>query len=154
MKKLKMLSVLFLSLILVVSCSDNENDIENNVSLLTKKVWLFKEFKFLDSSLNPKNFSSTDFENHVNSLYESLTLKFNNDNTGLFKKTNSEKEFSWVLLGDKLVITIPNPIETTDDVFEYSLSIESSILALTMKEEFTIFIKDSEVSTRGVQYYN
>ncbi|MCF2876047.1 MULTISPECIES: hypothetical protein [unclassified Tenacibaculum] len=156
MKKLKTLGVLLICLIVNISCSDNDSNVElSDKQNLTKKVWTFDKFKFLDSSNNNGKYTSEDFQNKVNTLYNSLTMEFNDSGKGTLKSNSSQlnKNFTWKLTDNKLEITLPNPNEATDDVVTYNITINNSQLALTMTEEFVVFINGDELNVRGIQYY-
>lgn len=156
MKKLKTLGVLLICLIVNISCSDNDSNVElSDKQNLTKKVWTFDKFKFLDSSNNNGKYTSEDFQNKVNTLYNSLTMEFNDSGKGTLKSNSSQlnKNFTWKLTGNKLEMTLPNPNEATDDVVTYNITINNSQLALTMTEEFVVFINGDELNVRGIQYY-
>lgn len=151
MKKIKILGVLLVCLVMNISCSDNESSDEQ---YLTKKKWVYNSFKFLDSSNNSKNYTSADFENVVNNNYDELSLEFNGNGEGFVtRKTKKQVKFTWELTNDKLKIVIPNPTESSDDVFIYTIFISDSQLNLTMTEEFVISVKGDKLGARGIQYY-
>ncbi|WP_299156607.1 DUF5640 domain-containing protein [uncultured Tenacibaculum sp.] len=155
MKKIKILGVLLICLIVNISCSDNDTNVKlSDKQNLTKKTWIFKNFKFLDSSNNSKKYTSEDFENVVDNNYNELSLEFNENGEGFVtRKTKTTVKFTWELTNDKLKIVIPNPAESSDDVHTYTISVSDSQLALTMTEEFVVFINGDELGAKGIQYY-
>ena len=148
MKTIKLL-LCFFPLILG-SCMDNTLSEERKIEryLLTFKKWNFHHFEPKNTPSSNTNFRGPEFESFVNDLFKNVSIKFNDDDTGIMEHSSGTKsDFNWVRNENILSLEFPN--EPHRDRKYILNSISFNELNISFERSVYFLINGIEVSASG-----